>query len=121
MANCVACGAFFALCFLHMVPQSEEKWRGVFTTAAEAEGVGVQKNNSSNTTLLSQNEGQQPWEDEKSEDQYIFPVGSLLILLSFTTMLFLEQRCTKNQLTDIISTSSEKVPIIILTKVQFNF
>ena len=117
MANCVACGAFFALCFLHMVPQSEEKWRGVFTTAAAAEGV--QKNNSSNTTLLSQNEGQQPWEDEKSEDQYIFPVGSLLILLSFTTMLFIEQKCTKNQLTD--TTSTEKVPIIILTKVQFHY
>ena len=112
MANCVACGAFFALCFLHMVPQSEEKWRGVFTTAE-----GVQKNNSSNTTLRH-NEGQQPW-DEKSEEQYIFPIGSMLILLSFTTMLFIEQRCTKNQLTD--TTSTEKVPIIILTKVQFHY
>ena len=25
VGNCVACGAFFALCFLHLVPQSEEK------------------------------------------------------------------------------------------------
>ena len=50
IANCVACGAFFALCFLHLVPQSEEKWEGVFTKLAQ------QKNNSS-TSLVSQGVG----------------------------------------------------------------
>lgn len=46
VGNCVACGAFFALCFLHLVPQSEEKWRGVFTAADS-----LQKNNSASTVL----------------------------------------------------------------------
>ena len=25
--NCVASGAFFALCFMHLVPQTQQKWR----------------------------------------------------------------------------------------------
>ena len=46
-ATVLLVGAFFALSFLHLVPQSEEKWRGVFTATADS----LQKNNSSSTIL----------------------------------------------------------------------
>jgi len=115
MANCVACGAFFALCFLHLVPQSEEKWEGVFTTLAQ------QKNNSGNivvdiqgnSSLRNNNaEPEEPWEEDTHKSQ--FPLGSILILLSFTLMLFLEYGFSKDD--KIIDAKTEKIPIIILTQ-----
>jgi len=112
VGNCVACGAFFALCFLHLVPQSEEKWRGVFTAADS-----LQKNNSASTIQplnTVQEQEEQTWEADEPKSQTTFPVGALLILLSFTLMLFLEQTCAKNNHADL--TQSERIPIIILTK-----
>ena len=58
---------------------------------------------------------EQSWEADEPKSQTTFPVGALLILLSFTLMLFLEQTCAKNSHTDL--TQSERIPIIILTKV----
>ena len=31
VGNSVSCGAFLALCFLHLLPHSQEKWKQVFT------------------------------------------------------------------------------------------
>ena len=58
---------------------------------------------------------EQPWEANGSKSHTTFPVGALLILLSFTIMLFLEETCGKNSNTDL--KQSERIPIIILTKV----
>ena len=58
---------------------------------------------------------EQSWEADEPKSQTTFPVGAILILLSFTLMLFLEQTCAKSSHADI--TQNEKIPIIILTKV----
>ena len=53
----------------------------------------------------------QPWEDTQKSQ---FPLGSILILLSFTLMLFLEYGFSKD---DVLDAKNEKIPVIILTQV----
>ena len=57
-------------------------------------------------------EEQQPWENKQKSQ---FPLGSLLILFSFTLMLFLEYGFSKDD--EALEAKSEKIPIIILTQV----
>ena len=60
---------------------------------------------------------EQSWEADEQKSQTTFPVGTILILLSFTIMLFLEQTFAK---TINVDPQNERIPIIILTKVLFD-
>ena len=94
LGNSLACGVFFALCFLHLVPHSVHKWNEIFE---------------SNTTM-SEMEGHH---DHHKSSSILAP---FLILFSFTIMLFFEKNeflCKQK--------SSETLPIIILTQVSFRF
>lgn len=72
MANCMACGAFLALCFLHLIPQSQHKWQQVFTLA------------STNASP------KKATEEDLHNNQHSTNVASTLILLAFTSMMLLE-------------------------------
>jgi hypothetical protein len=90
--NSVACGAFLAMCFLHLVPQMEHKWKTVL-------------GNMSSTSDIMDN----------SQEHHEFPMGPLLLLVSFTMMFFIEnyldQRSRSEPYDDKVT------PTIILTRV----
>ena len=77
LGNSLACGVFFALCFLHLIPHSGHKWEKIFD----------------------------------GENPYASLLPRVLILVSFSLMLFIEK-------TEVVcqEKSMESLPIIVLTK-----
>ena len=92
LGNSLACGVFFGLCFLHLVPHSAHKWNEIFEL--------------SNHTMYEKR-------DEHHHHKNSNLLAPFLILFSFTIMLFFEKNelCCKQK-------SSENLPIIILTQVS---
>ena len=89
----MACGVFFALCFLHLVPHSVHSWKEVFTPE--------------NSTKVPE------MDHGREQHSYSDILGPFLILFSFTIMLFIEKN-------DMICQhkSFENLPIIVLTRVS---
>ena len=88
LGNSLACGLFFALCFLHLIPHSAHKWETIFS---------------------SQNQTMETMDHPQNFYSSILP--QCLILISFTMMLLIEK-------TELIckQKSCESLPIIVLTK-----
>lgn len=87
LGNSLACGLFFALCFLHLIPHSAHKWEEIF--------------GNQNQTM----------EMMHQQNPYSSILPQVLILISFTMMLLIEKTeliCKQK--------SCESLPIIVLTK-----
>ena len=94
LGNNFSCGVFFALCFLHLIPHSVEKWNDIYE----------RENNATNIT------------EEAQHHKHLTILAPFLILFSFTIMLFFE----KNEVL-CKQKPAENLPIIILTRVSSKF
>lgn len=91
--NCVACGAFFAICFLHLLPQSQEKWAMI---------------------VFDSNKNSTVYGHHQMDGSY--PIGSFIVLLSFSVMFFAEA-FFRQRSRGPFKQEKDAIPIIILTKV----
>lgn len=97
MANCMSCGAFLALCLLHLIPQSQQKWQQVFLLASSQQPNASQKSTKE--------------EDLHNNQHHPTNLASTLILLAFTSMLVLEHWKSYDS-----SRATQPPPVIVLTR-----
>ena len=97
IGNCVACGAFTALCFLHLLPESETKWKLVLSSSS----LSGHNNHSTSDKDSDQ--------ESDSTTKISSVVAGSFILVSFTLMFamsqFFAQRSESGKAT-------QKIPII---------
>ena len=102
--NCVASGAFFGLCFLHLLPQSMEKWNQVFISLSQHHQNESSTINSSEKQMMKESQPQ----------HYVTSIAAFLAFIGFTLMLYLEVYCSQ-------LAQDDKLPSITLTRVRFQF